>query len=324
MNASEQRHRLDGLHPDNLLAFLALLGLLRSLEEAAPDWQPRVAWSVDAPPVRPVLSLAEGVERAAVVTTAAAGLNRLAERHDFKPYKNLRLPQEAAAEKLREAAEGDRYTADLWAALVSDAAVRERNKTAEAEPTPFCLMFGQGHQHFLERLSAVPRRRMPDRGPRRSPLTVSETECLTDALFSTWARPDASPSFRWDPHEDVRYAHRATDPTDQRTKETTQHGANRLAAVGLAALTVVPVVPRRRAGEPRLEVLGGNRSADGSFSFSWPIWRDPISLAAIRALLGHPGLDDPAIRAALGIVDRRRTRRISSGKFMNFTPAEAR
>ena len=119
----------------------------------------------------------------------------------------------------------------------------------------------------------------------------------------------------------MRYAHRATDPTDQRTKETTQHGANRLAAVGLAALTVVP---QRRAGEARLVVLGGDRGADGSFSFSWPIWREPIGLAAIRALLGHPGLDDPATRAALGIVDRRRTRRISSGKFMNFTPAEAR
>ena len=321
MSTTEQRHRLDGLHPDNLLAFLALLGLLRSLEDAAPDWLPRVAWSVDAPPVRPVLSLAEGVEQATVVTTAAAGLNRLAERHDFAPLKNLRLPQEAAAEKLRAAAAGDRYTADLWAALVSDAAVRDRNKTTEAEPTPFCLMFGQGHQYFLERLSAVPHQRMPDRGPRRSPLSVSEAECLSDALFSTWARPDATPSFRWDPHEDVRYAHRATEPTDPKTKETTQHGANRLAAVGLAALTVVP---RRRAGEPRLEVLGGERGADGSFSFSWPIWRDPISLTAIRALLGHPKLADPATRAALGIVARRRTRRISTGKFMNFTPAEAR
>ena len=321
MSATEQQYRLDGLVPDNLLAFLALLGLLRSLEEVDPSWLPRVAWTVDAPPVRPLLTLPRTTGRDEIVAAAAAGLNRLAERHDFAPHKNLRLTQEAAAKKLSAMAAGDRYTADLWAALVSDAAVRERNKTTEAEPTPFCLMFGQGHQYFLDRLSAVPRQRMPDRGPRRSPLSVSETECLSDALFTTWARPDANPSFRWDPHEDVRYAHRATDPTDQRTKVRTEHGANRLAAVGLAVLTVVP---RRRAGEPRLEVLGGDRGADGSFSFSWPIWQDQISLAAIRALLGHPGLDDPATRAALGIVDRRRTRRISTGKFMNFTPAEAR
>ena len=57
MSAGERQHRLDGLDSDNLLAFLALLGLLRSLQEAAPSWLPRVAWSVDAPPLRPVLSL---------------------------------------------------------------------------------------------------------------------------------------------------------------------------------------------------------------------------------------------------------------------------
>ena len=322
MSAGERRHRLDGLDSDNLLAFLALLGLLRSLQETAPSWLPRVAWSVDAPPLRPVLSLAEAVDRNTLVTTAAAGLNELAKRHAFAPHKNLRLRQEDATERLNEAAADDRYMADLWAALMSDGAVRERNKTREVEPTPFCLMFGQGHQYFLERLSAVPRRRMPDRGPRRSPLLVSEADCLHAALFATWTRPDATPSFRWDPHEDVRYAHRATDPTDQKTKETTQHGANRLAAVGLAALTVVP---RRRAGEVRLDVLGGHRGRDGSFSFAWPIWREPISLTTIRALLGHPQLhadNADATLAAVGIIDRRRTRRISSGKFMNFTPAE--
>jgi hypothetical protein len=52
-------HRLEGLEPDNLLAFLALLGLLRALEEARPAWRPRVRWSIDEPPLRPVLRLRE-------------------------------------------------------------------------------------------------------------------------------------------------------------------------------------------------------------------------------------------------------------------------
>ena len=321
MSTDPRAHRLVGLEPGNLLAFLALLGLLRALEEATPAWpQPRVAWSVDEPPVRPVLYLSEAVGRDAILTATAAGVQRLAARHDFAPYKDLKLPLVAATEKLREAAGSDSYTADLWAALVSDAAVRERNKTPEAEPTPLCLIFGQGHQHFLERLQTVPRQRQPDRGPKRNQPTVLETDCLSEALFTPWVRPDATPSFRWDPHEDVRYAHRATDPTDPKTKATTQHGANRLAAVGLAALTAVP---RRRAGEARLEVLGGGRDSDGTFVFTWPIWRDPISLAAIRNLLGHPGLDQAATRAALGIVERRRARRISFGKYMNFSPAES-
>ena len=115
-----------------------------------------------------------------------------------------------------------------------------------------------------------------------------------------WTRPDATFSFRWDPHEDVRYALRATDPTDSKTREKTQHGANRLTAIGLSALTVVP---QRRSGRTRLRMLGGKRGSD-AFVFTWPIWKDPISLAAIRSLLGHPCLDDPATRQALGIVER--------------------
>ena len=318
MSTDPHAHRLVGLEPGNLLAFLALLGLLRALEEATPAWpQPRVAWSVDAPPVRPVLYLSEAVGRDAILTATAAGVQRLAARHDFAPYKNLKLPPEIAAERLRAAAASDSYTADLWAALVSDAAVRERNKATEAEPTPLCLIFGQGHQNFLERLQTVPRQRQPDRGPKRNQPTISETDCLSEALFSPWTRPDATHSFRWDSHEDVRYAHRATDPTDAKTKATTQHGANRLAAVGLAALTVVP---QRRAGEVRLGVLGGDREPDGTFAFTWPIWRDPISLTAIRTLLGHPRLADLATRRELGIVERRRARRSAFGKYMTFLP----
>lgn len=324
MNAATTQYRLDGLEPDNLLAFLALLGLLRALQEATPRWPPpRVAWAVDTLPLRPVLTLPEATERQAVAGAAAAGVRQLAKLHDFRPYKSLKLKPVEATEKLRGAAGSDRYTADLWAALASDAAVR--SKKAEVEPTPLCLMFGQGHQHFLERLSAVPRQAQPDRGPGQPTYSVSETDCLSEALFSPWARPDKAEqrTFRWDPLEDVRYAHRATDPTDKKTKATTQHGANRLAAVGLAALTAVPTRPRAAAGEVHLAVLGGSRHADGSFIFSWPIWREPISLSAIRNLLGHPGLNNPATCAELGIVDRRRSRRISVGKYMNFTPAES-
>ena len=189
-----QSHRLDGLEPGNLLAFLALLGLLRALEEAAPPWHPRVAWSVDMLPVRPVLRLAVSVGRDAVLTAAAIGISRLAARHDFRPYKDLKLPPDIAAEQLRAAAAGDdSYIADLWAALVSDAAVRERNKVAEVEPTPMCMMLGQGHQHFLERLRTVPRQRQPERGPKRNQPTVSEADCLREALFVPWTRPDNTP-----------------------------------------------------------------------------------------------------------------------------------
>ena len=314
-------HRLDGLEPDNLLAFMALAGLLRTLEESRPDWYVRVHWTVDEPPVRPSLRVPEGLDQTAIAQAVAEGANLLSRHHDFHGLVDLALSPGDAAGYLRDAAESSgrhRYTADLWAALTSDAATSRDGK--KSEPTPLCLMFGQGHQHFLERLASVPKQKTPPkRGTGRNKTAVSETDCLLETLFIPWERPDATHSFRWDPNEDVRYALRARDPTDSRTKETTQHGANRLAAIGLSVLTVVP---NTRYGRVVLTVLGGRRKARGGFAFRWPIWRNPISLAGIRALLSHPGLwsDDPP--ANLDIAEIRETRRISSGRYMNFTRAE--
>ena len=313
-------HRLAGLEPDNLLAFLALLGMLRSLEHVRTAWRPRVAWTVDTPPVRPTLSVAAQATEDEIVAAVAEGLADLADRHDFGELQDLKLSPTETAERLRRAVTKDRYTSDLWAALASDAAVRDKNKTQEAEPTPLCLLFGQGHMHFMSRLASVPQESVPPaRGTGRRKKTVGETDCLREALFEPWTRPDATFSFRWDPHEDVRYALRATDPTDSKTKATTQHGANRLAAIGLSALTAAP---RLRGTTAQLAVIGGSRHR-GGFAFTWPIWRHPISLAAIRSLLGHTGLDKRATWDALDIFEMRRARRISVGKFMNFTRAES-
>ena len=314
-------HRLDGLEPDNLLAFMAVLGLLRTLEEARPGWRPRVFWTIDEPPLRPALRVPSAVDRFAVVEAAAEGLNALAARHDFAGLSDLALSPDDATRRLRTAAANakrDRYVADLWSALVCDAATSRDGRKVEA--TPLCLMFGQGHQHFLSRLASVPRERVPpERGKGRDKRGISETDCLSEALFSPWKRLDKTPSFRWDPSENVRYALRARDPTDPKTRETTQHGANRLAAAGLFALTVVPT---RRFGATRLAILGGDRRDGGAFAFGWPVWRHPTGLAGVRALLGHPRLSNRETRVALGIVEFRQAHRITAGRFMNFTRAE--
>src|SRR5437763_207464 len=68
-----------GFEPDNLLAFLALLGLLRSLESARPTWRPRAAWDLDRAPLRPILLFAEPHAQRAVSEAAAEGVGRLAE-----------------------------------------------------------------------------------------------------------------------------------------------------------------------------------------------------------------------------------------------------
>lgn len=322
-------HRLTGLEPDNLLAFLALLGLLRVLEigdRERPDdekLQPRAAWDIATPPLRPRLFFASPATQDDICEFAARGLAGISAAHSFGGRKDLnysreecrsQLKQEAQASRLRE-----RDRADLFAALMCDAAIKD-DKKESINPTPLCLLFGQGHQHFLERLASVPGESTPPpRGTGKKAVRLSEAECLTEALFLPWHRSDPTFSFRWDPEEAVRYALMAGDPTDAAYKEGTQHGANRLAAVGLTVLTIVP---EQRAGRIRPGIIGGAFDSDG-FSFSWPIWKEPATLAAIRSLLAHPNLRNPDALRHLGVDQVMKARRISVGKFMNFTRAGA-
>lgn len=314
-------HRLDGLEPDNLLAFLALVGLLRALETVDDSLLPRVAWDLETPPQRPILFLASVATPEDVTEWAAKGIDSIAGSHDFGGRKDLKLSRDECRALLKKEAKdaclSARNRADLFAALMTDAAVKD-DKQEPIDPTPLCLLFGQGHQHFLDRLAGVPQQfAPPSRGRGKNAVNLSASASLAEALFHAWHRTDPTFSFRWDPEEDVRYALMAGDPTDTAYKPGTQHGANRLAAIGLAALTVVP---ERRAGRVRPAIIGGQSGADG-FSFAWPIWRDPATLPAIRALLTHPDLRMPGALARLGVDHVLVARRISVGKFMNFARA---
>ncbi|HVV93276.1 MAG TPA: hypothetical protein VHD15_07645 [Hyphomicrobiales bacterium] len=298
---------------------MAVLGLLRALESAQPAWRARVRWSLDKPPLRPVLVLRQALDEATIAAAAAAGVTTLGASHDFAGRADLNYAVGEGRAALVGARGAGGYAAELASALLSDAAVKiVQGKPQDAvEATPFCLLFGQGHQHFLQRLADVPKQPAPPpRGRGKKAIQITEAGCLAEALFATWARQDPTFSFRWDPAEDVRYALMYGDPSNAANKEGTQHGANRLAAVGLSALTAVPI---QRAGEVRLGAAGG--AWNRGFSIAWPVWRDPIGLDAIRSLLIHPDLRQPAALARLGVDHVREARRISVGKFMNFTAA---
>lgn len=322
-------HRLDGLEPDNLLAFLALLGLLRSLEaddRERPEQDrvlPRAAWDIASAPLRPRLHLALALPREAVAERADGGLRRLAGSHDFAGRHDITFSQAECRALLVSAAEEARRDArdrvDLLAALMSDAAIKD-GKDREVDPTPLCLLFGQGHQHFLDRLASVPLQDLPPprgRGRYDAPADGSNSGSgsLAEALFEPWRRSDPTSSFRWDPAEDVRYALRPGDPTDAAYKAATQHGANRLAAVALALLTLAP---ETRAGRVRPSIIGGHAGA-GGFRFAWPIWREPATLAAVVALLADPDLTEAGALSYIGVEHVVIADRISVGKFMNMS-----
>jgi len=286
---------MPGLEVDNLLAFLALLGLLRSLESAAPEWQPRACWS--GPPWECQLHLAEAHSPEQVAATAAEGLDRLAEKLDVDGRKDVSFTGEefrTYALRLRV----DSVSARLAVAL---AAEYPKKKDGKVQAAPLVMMFGQGHQHFLERLASV---------TRGGTVELRAPQKIGEALFAPWRRDDDADGFRWDPEEDQRYALRFGNPSKAGAAPTV-HGANRLAAVGLLSF---PYAPRTRGhGVP-----GSVRDREG-ISFVWPVWRTPMSLCAIEELLAHPDLLNgrSAQLAALGVEVIYRAKRVPNGKFMN-------
>ncbi len=304
-----KEHLLLGLEPDNLLAFLALLGFHRCLDRARPDWHPRVYW--DGVPMRPTLVLAQDVDRAELLEAACDGATALSAIYKFNKKLNLDYSAEQASELLKDACMSpDRSRVDMLSSLMSDAAIR--NEVVRA--TPFCMLFGAGRQNFLEQLEAV---------ANGTPTSESRDEMgtedmnspmrLEEALFQPWNRKDKTQRFRWDPIEDRRYALRFKDPGGD--KGLTVHGANRLAILALPLLTAVPV---RERGEIRLYALT-TKWHHGSLVVQWPVWSRPASLKAVIRMLAGCGLDEPV--AGLGIKEIYTAERISVRKFFNFTRA---
>ncbi len=307
--------RLEGFEPDNLLAFLALLGSLRALEEAERGlcedarWWPRASWDVDQPPWRPRLHLRRAVGRTELVDRVEAGIAAFRAALDFEGRKMPDFaPNEyrALATAAVERTDG-RLRLDALAALGTDQALDEGATAA----TPLCLMSGQGHQFFLQRLATVPFASSADE-PGTSQARDNRPGDLECALFGVWERKDvgSNVSFRWDPEEAARQALMAGDPTDRVFRLGTEKGANRLAAIGL---TVLPVV----AGAQDRALVPGFRVQDDGPAFHWPIWGEPASLAAIRALLADLAIAEPGGLARFGVETVMRAPIEAIGKFKN-------
>lgn len=314
-----QPFELEPFRCDNLLAFLALLGLLRALDYARPDWRVRAKWRRRGGrgPWVPVVAIVgeEGITRADLAAEAERGVLELATFQFFDGRRDLDFT-DGEFRELARGAEGMR--AEVLASLASDGVVRD-GKERTVAPTPLCTMFGQGHQHFLERTSprenagrgvALPLDHRPD-----------GAEIVRRALFEDW-ESQRDPDFgglRFDPREDRRYAYQFADPRSREGRIGTVPGANRLAAV---AIPLLPVFPTRSG----LAATAFARHEDGH-TITWPIWTVAARLAAIRRLLAYPELVAPRPRAERlrphGVAELVRARRMSVGKYrLNFTRGE--
>lgn len=299
---------LAGLEVDNLLAFLALVGLVRAMEDAEPHWAAMASWA--GPPWHARLHLGVEVSTRSVAEAACRGIDAIATRYDADGRSNVVFELKefrSYAERMR----GDVIRASLAAALTAE---YPQKRTGGLQAAPLVMMFGQGHQNFLDRLLEVPRGDLPSRHRKLKRLPDFRDPAMVEAaLFSPWRRSDDADGFRWDPEDDQRYALRYGDPSSEGAAPTV-HGANRLAAIGFLSFACVPGT--------RFMARGSGRDDDGVY-FVWPVWTQPLGRRSIESLLSHVDLIGGRLDrlAPLGIAEIYRARRIANGKFMNVSRA---
>ncbi len=300
---------LIGLDGSNPLAFLASLGTLRSLCNAWPGRHVRMSWSSTGPR-RPVLHTQQPVTPPEVML-ALVGQLKTMEDH---PAWSLGPDLNVASEQFREFAERaaahafqthDRTWSDFASAFGCEATVSSDGKIQD---TALRTMSGAGHQHFVQFMSLIVQR--------------TTAKHLEKTLFETWRYDDPveKSTLRWDPQDDVRRALQWRDPSGdpERKRKGNMLGANRLAIEALPLLPTIPV-------GHELRTTGFSGRGSQSTYWTWPIWSGALSLDVVRSLLATPDLQlahgSQDLRSR-GVMEVMRCRRLTIGKFRNFTPAQ--
>jgi hypothetical protein len=140
---------------------------------------------------------------------------------------------------------------------------------------------------------------------------------IQTVISDTWRYQDRQCALRWDPAEDRGYALQWGNPSDDGALSV--RGGNCLA---LAAMTALPTIPSKG----QAETTGFGLKEPKQTSFTWPIWRHPVSLDVASSLLGMPELQRAhPPRLALecrGMAAVYRCDRVmTSTYYANFTPA---
>ncbi|HXG33313.1 MAG TPA: hypothetical protein VNJ11_08105 [Bryobacteraceae bacterium] len=304
---------LTGPRGDNPLGFLAALGAVVALEDAG--WRARLAWSgsrprllVDGEPAGALEGLSEAERRERLLELLVSQLSRpsaggrpadpsveLGEDLN-KPNAEFLAHIDRAA---HQASARDRRWADLVAAYgVADAAEPEERMSA----TPWALVSGSGHQHFLGSVAQL--------------MTRCGAHHFERALFGPWLAEDKKFSLRLDLAEDRRYALMDRDPSAD--TPLTIWGANRLAFEALRLFPAMPV----RGGIAVRAWRGGESSRGENWRVRWPLWTPPAGAPVIGSLLSLPELwrDEPESRSrlrTLGVHVVYESRRIKVGEGSN-------
>lgn len=283
MSDARKDHRLVGLEPDNLLAFLALLGLLRSLEISHPELRPRAYWDLSVSPLRPVLTMARPATIQDVCTSALDGV--VIFRNSLRAFYRLKTGLPASRNLFRSLARrcakaittSDigtekyrlwRLRCDLMACLATEVYTGR----SEVEQSPLKLPSGQ--MAFVAAMFDL--------------ANQCRAEDVERSFFGSWSYSFKGSSLRLSPEEAQRYAYRASDPSPEGA--STELGASALAGMGVLSLPMSP------GHDHWTMVAYSGTRREGRIV--WPIWgpNDDMagrgaSLSGIEAMLNATALE---------------------------------
>jgi CRISPR-associated endonuclease/helicase Cas3 len=257
---------LDALDARNPVAFLAALGALRLATDSA-GAEVRLHWHRHDGNWSPVCDSDAIADGDALVDAIVRGHEaRDLDRELGWERDILKLSREDVRRLIEERLRGGQP----WSAAAVAACVAElpERRNGWAPYTPLRLIPRMGRARFLETARKLSGSR-----------TVEED--LRAALFGSW-RYSKGNNLAWDPG--------ATLPVRAYAAEAPTHfgplavpGAMLLA---VAALPLFPLMGTRRTGACRGFGRDGRR-------LTWPVWTSPMTLQAVRCLLGLPALYRP-------------------------------
>lgn len=286
---------LAGLDGGNLLAFLAALGTLRMLHQAA-GMPVRMSWAPSGGTWRPSLHFTEVTSQDDVLDllvrdTTAGNHPSLA----WSNWKNATESRRALFATVRAAASAaDRPACDWLCAIGSD--------VPDTEDTP---LRAPRTDYLLGNIRKI--------------LADTKRQHLCEALFAPWTYSDPldNCSLKFEPSEDRRHAFQWYAPSGDpnRKKSGNVLGANRLA---LEAMPLFPCVLTAR----RLASVACHRPRT-AWEITWSLWREALSLDVARSVLTLPDLlaQPVGVLRARGLLAVFRCHRLTIGKTRVFTPS---
>jgi hypothetical protein len=259
---------LTGLRADLPIGVMAALGCLRVLERTS-GWQgSKLAWKRTGQGFHATLWTQEEKDREGLVAALIEDVKGAADRKELLWSEQIKTAtRESFVEHAKLALAGDDGLPDWFAAFGSDL---ELDAEGRIEPTPFDMSVAR--QKFLADARKLAMGLAEARGLESGKTAGSYRE----ALFGPWQYKDDQHSLGWDPSTMKLGAFTYKAPT-------AMANAGVRAAVWLAfeSLPLFPCFCNHG-----LQTLGFRRQGRREVAFCWPVWEAPISLAAVRVLLG--------------------------------------